>query len=111
MHFVQLREDMCIFVLFVDGKLVAVIALYVDDIILGVDIVARADWFCSTICARFKAKVIGLPTNVIGLGIKWEPIEGQLYYKSVHIINAKSINALADRFELNGRELYNYPTT
>ena len=109
MHFVQLREDMCIFVLFVDGKLVAVVALYVDDIILGVDSVARADWFCSTLCARFKAKVIGLPTNVIGLGIKWEPIEGQLYYKSVHIINAKSINALADRFELNGARAVQLP--
>ena len=63
--FVQLREDLCVFVLFVDGKIVAVVALYVDDILLGVDTVARKEWFVSTITARFKTKVIGLPTNVV----------------------------------------------
>jgi hypothetical protein len=49
--FVQLREDLCVFVLFHDGKLVAVTALYVDDILLGVDTRARADWFSSAINA------------------------------------------------------------
>jgi hypothetical protein len=107
--FTQLREDLCIFVLFIDGVLVAIVALYVDDILLGVDSVARADWFCSTITARFKCKVIGLPTNVIGLGIKWEPIPEQLYYNSVHIINAKSVNVLADRFELQGARAVKLP--
>jgi hypothetical protein len=107
--FVQLREDLCVFVLFVDGKIVAVVALYVDDILLGVDTVARKEWFVSTITARFKTKVIGLPTNVVGLGIKWEPIPEQVYFNSVQIINAKSINLLADRFELVGAKPVKLP--
>ena len=49
----QLREGLCIFVLFIDGVLVAIVAFYVDDILLGFDSVARADWLCSTITAQF----------------------------------------------------------
>jgi hypothetical protein len=107
--FVQIREDLCVFVLFVDGIIVAVVALYVDDILLGVDTVARADWFVSAITARFKTKVIGLPSNVVGLGIKWEPIPQQVYFNSVKIINAKSINILAERFDLIGAKAVKLP--
>ena len=35
--FIQLRNDLCVYILVVGNKLVAVIALYVDDIILGFD--------------------------------------------------------------------------
>jgi len=109
MGFVQLREDLCVFGYFEDGKLVAVVALWVDDIILGVDSSSRRDWFCNTIGERFKTKVIGLPTNVIGLCIKWEPIDGQLYYKAVHISNPKSVNVLMDKFELKGSRSVQLP--
>jgi hypothetical protein len=107
--FIQLREELCVFVLFVDGKLVAVVALYVDDILLGVDTRARADWFSSAINTRFKAKVLGLPTNVIGLSIKWEPIPEQAYFNSVKIMNIKSVNVIADRFDLLGARAVKLP--
>ena len=107
--FVSLREDLCVFVLFVEGILVIVIALYVDDFVAGFDTEAREKWFVDTLLARFKAKVIGLPSNVLGLSVKWEPIEGQGYFKSVHIANIKTVNILEIRFDLVGAKPTNLP--
>jgi hypothetical protein len=80
--FVALREDLCVFVLFDEGILVVVIALYVDDFIAGFDTEAREKWFVDILLARFKAKVIGLPSNVLGLSVKWSPISEQNYFSS-----------------------------
>jgi hypothetical protein len=70
MGFVQLREDLCVYALFEEGQLVAVIALYVDDLLLGCDTTQREGWFVEKICNTFKTKVIGLPTNVVGLSLQ-----------------------------------------
>jgi hypothetical protein len=66
--FIQLRNDLCVYILVVNEKLVAVIALYMDDIILGFDTEDRKHWFSTNICSKFSTKVIGLP-NVIGLSL------------------------------------------
>jgi hypothetical protein len=100
--FVALREDLCVFVLFDEGILVVVIALYVDDFIAGFDTEAREKWFVDILLARFKAKVIGLPSNVLGLSVKWSPISEQNYFSSVHIANIKTVNILESRFNLEG---------
>jgi hypothetical protein len=97
---VQLREDTCVFGYFIDGKLALVIALYVDDIILGSDTIERQQWFVDKITEKFSSKIIGLPTNILGLGVTWEPIPGELFYKSVKIVNYKSVTALVTRFDL-----------
>ena len=94
MGFTQLREDLCLFALFIDGLLVGVAALYVDDLIAGFDSEERAEWFEKHFDARFRTKKIGLPSNVLGLKILWETIPGELYFKSVKIMNIKSINQL-----------------
>ena len=47
--FIQLRNDLCVYILVVNEKLVAVIALYVDDIILGFDTEDRKHWFSTNI--------------------------------------------------------------
>ena len=67
--FIQLRNDLCVYILIVGNKLVAIIALYVDDIILGFDTEDRKHWFVTNICSKFSTKVIGLPKNVIGLSL------------------------------------------
>ena len=107
--FVQLRDDLCVYALFENGKLVAIIALYVDDIVLGSDTEAREQWFTALLMARFKAKIIGIPANVIGLAVKWTPIVGQSYFQAVNIANIKSINILAKRFELEGSRAVKLP--
>ena len=96
--FIQLRNDLCVYILVVNEKLVAVIALYVDDIILGFDTEDRKQWFITNICSKFSTKVIGLPKNVIGLSLTWEPIADKSYFKSVKLVNIKSVKVLAKRF-------------
>jgi hypothetical protein len=96
--FIQLRNDLCVYILVVEGKLVGVIALYVDDIILGFDTEDRKHWFVTNICNKFSTKVIGLPKNVIGLSLTWEPISDKSYFKSVKLVNIKSVKVLEKRF-------------
>jgi hypothetical protein len=96
--FVQLRSDLCVYILVESNKVVGVIALYVDDIILGFDTEDRKQWFVTNICSKFSTKIIGIPKNVIGLSLTWEPIPGKLYYKSVKLVNIKSVKVLDKRF-------------
>ena len=85
LKFVRLREDLCVYVLFVCGKIVVIIALYVDDLLLGFDTLEREQWFITIISARFTTTVIGLPTNILGLSVSWTSIPGQIYFNSVKI--------------------------
>jgi hypothetical protein len=107
--FTKIREDLCCYVLFENGKLVAAVALYVDDMIAGFDSIDRMEWFANNISAQYTTKAIGLPSNVVGLALTWEPIPDQVYYKSVHIINAKSVNVLTEKFELVGAKSVKLP--
>jgi len=109
LNFVCLREDLCVYGLFELGILVAVIALYVDDIIAGLDSEIRKKWFVDQIMARFKAKYLGLPTNVVGLAVTWMPIQNQIYFQSVKIVNIKSIKVLGKKFELMGSKPVKLP--
>jgi hypothetical protein len=70
----------------------------VDDIILGFDTEDRKQWFVTNICSKFSTKVIGLPKNVIGLSLTWEPIADKSYFKSVKLVNIKSVKVLEKRF-------------
>jgi hypothetical protein len=107
--FTRLRKDLCIFVLFEAGVLVAIIALYVDDIILGADSIARKDWFLLSITSRFKSKITGTPANVLGLSLRWEAMEGFLYFKSVKLVNIKSVKILIKRFDLENTKPVSLP--
>jgi hypothetical protein len=86
---------------FSSGKLVMALTLYVDDLILGTDSIGRQEWFVTKLTEEFSTKVIGLPTNVLGLSIKWETIPCSLYHKSVKIVNYKSVKTLVKRFDLD----------
>ena len=98
--FTRLRTDLCVYALFIDGTLVSILALYVDDIILGVDSIERRDWFVNSLCGRFPTKLIGLPKNVIGLSLTWEPVVDELYFSSVSLVNYKSVKILAEKFNI-----------
>ena len=107
--FVRLRTDICVYALFEENRLVAVLALYVDDIILGVDSIDRKDWFLSNIRSRFPTKLIGLPKNVIGLALAWETIPDKLCYKSVKLANIKSVKLLEHKFNLFNKKAVTLP--
>ena len=57
-------------------------------------------WFVTKLTDEFSTEVIGLPTNVLGLSINWGTIPTQPYYKSVKIVNYKSVKILVKRFDL-----------
>jgi hypothetical protein len=109
LSFQQLREDLCAYVLFENGKTVAFVAIYVDDILPGFDTEERKNWFIQNLERRFSTKVIGLPTNVLGLHISWKSIEGAQYFESVKIKNARTINSLIKRFNIEKRKKVNLP--
>ena len=106
---IQLREDQCVYALFDEGKLVAVTTLYVDDFLFGFDSLERQNWFVNLICTKFKTKVIGLPTNIIGLCIQWEPIPNQIYFSKVNISNIKSVKVLLEKFNITSKRVVNLP--
>jgi histone deacetylase 1/2 len=107
--FIKIREDLCVYVLFVNGELVACAVLYIDDVIAGFDSAEREEWFRNALAGKYKTKAIGLPSNVIGLAVTWEPIPDKPYFRNVHIVNAKSVNVLAEKLELVGAKSVKLP--
>ena len=107
--FVQLREDLCVYALFEDNQLVAVITLYVDDFLLGCKSIKHQKLFTTEMCKAFKTKIIGLPITIVGLKLEWEMMPNALYYKRVHISNPKSVKVLLDKFKLNGNRVVATP--
>ena len=63
--FIQLSGDTCVYGFFSEEKLVMVLALYVDDLILGSDSIERQEWLVTKLSEEFSTKVIRLPTNVL----------------------------------------------
>jgi hypothetical protein len=108
-EFIPLREDLCLFVLFVNGKIVALIVIYVDDVLAGFDSEARRDWFLTIISGRFNVKVLGIPNTLLGLNLKWTPVAGELYFSDVKITNPKSVNVLVEYFDLTHAKSANIP--
>jgi len=100
-EFIPIREDLCLFILHVNGVIVAIIVIYVDDVLAGFDSLERRDWFVTIISGRFDVKVIGLPTNLLGLKLEWTPVQGELYFSAVKITNIKSVNVLINYFDLS----------
>lgn len=41
------------------------LTLYVDDLILGSDIIGRQEWLITKLTEELSTKVISLPTNVL----------------------------------------------
>ena len=107
--FVRLREDLCLYAMFENGILVSVIALYVDDLLLGFNTPARKDWFINLISDRFDTKVLGIPSNLVGLNVKWTPIEGELYYSAVHLVNSKTVAILLKHFDYDNAKPVSLP--
>ena len=107
--FVQLREDLCVYVLFENNMLVAVITLYVDDFLLGCQSAKHQELFTTKMCNTFKTKIIGLPSTIVGLRLQWEAIPNQLYFKKVHISNPKSVKVLLDKFKITGSRVVATP--
>jgi hypothetical protein len=107
--FIQLREDLCVYVLFENNMLVAVITLYVDDFLLGCQSAKHQELFTTKMCNTFKTKIIGLPATLVGLKLQWEAIPNQLYFKKVHISNPKSVKVLLDKFKITSNRVVATP--
>ena len=52
--FVNIREDVCIFILAREGRVVAILALYVDDFLIGTDSDDTEAWLIKEITKVFK---------------------------------------------------------
>ena len=68
--FTKLREDLCVFVLFIHGKLASVTAVWVDDFILGFDSITRKERFIKALSEKLDTKFVGLPTNLLSLSLE-----------------------------------------
>ena len=67
-------EDVCIFILAREGRVVAILALYVDDFLIGTDSDDTEAWLIKEITKLFKIKVLGLSALIIiilGIMINW----------------------------------------
>ena len=100
MNFVQLKEDYCIFILIENAMIIIILTLYVDDGINGFDTIQRETWFLHELNLRFKTKVIGLPSNILGLHITWKALHNAIYFESVSITNTKSLIEMIKSFGL-----------
>ena len=108
--FVNIREDVCVFILAREGRVVAILALYVDDFLIGTDSDDAEAWLIKDITKVFKIKVLGLPALTVGITINWTKIskENSLFerfYAKVHLSNPKTVNGLVKLLESKGDKL------
>ena len=109
MGFVQIREDLCLLILVIDSVIVAIIALYVDDLLIGTDNAERELWLLTTLSARFDLKVIGLPTLLLGITMQWSEIPNERYFSKVTLTIPKCITSLLKQFEMVNAKPRNLP--
>jgi len=94
---VQVREDLCLFILFVNGEIAIIIAIYVDDILAGFKNQKYKDDFLVALNSKYDVKLIGVPSMLLGLGLTWTKAKPEdLYYNSVKLTARKHINHLLD---------------
>ena len=108
--FVNIREDLCIFILAREGRIVAIFAVYVDDFLIGTDSDETEKWLLDNIVREFKIKVLGLPALIVGISLNWTPIRKsdgsfERFYAKVHLSNPKTVNGLVKLLESKGHEL------
>ena len=90
--------------------MVAILALYVDDFLIGTDSDDTEAWLIKDITKVFKIKVLGLPALTVGITINWTKIskENSLFerfYAKVHLSNPKTVNGLVKLLESKGDKL------
>ena len=56
--FVNIREDVCVFILAREGRVVAILALYVDDFLIGTDSDNAEAWLIKETTKTLKIKVL-----------------------------------------------------
>ena len=61
----QVREDLCLFVLIIDGEIVIIASLYVDDILIGFRNDEYESAFIAAHKARYDVAVIGVSSTLL----------------------------------------------
>ena len=90
--------------------MVAILALYVDDFLIGTDSDDAEAWLIKEITMVFKIKVLGLPALIVGITINWTKIRKEenlfeRFYAKVHLSNPKTVNGLVKLLESKGDKL------
>ena len=94
----QVREDLCLFALIVEGEIVVISSLYVDDIPSGFKTDDHEKAFIAALSARYDVTIIGLPSTLLGITLDWtKKNPADAHYDSVKLSIPKSIrNLLTD---------------
>jgi hypothetical protein len=91
----QVREDLCLFALIVEGEIVILASLYVDDIPVGFKTEKYEKDFFVALEARYDVTVIGVPSILLGITLGWTKTNPEdTYYYSVKLSIPKAINNL-----------------
>ena len=91
-NFHSLEEDVCLYVRNIEG-VITIMFLYVDDIYIAASNQPTIDEFVKNLGDRFKIKVLGKPSQLLGVNLRWGED-----YSSVHMSIAKLIKSLLLKF-------------
>ena len=92
-NFHSLEEDVCLYVRNIEG-VITIMFLYVDDIYIAASDQPTIDEFVKNLGDRFKIKVLGKPSQLLGINLRWGENN-----ESVHMSIAKLIKSLLLKFE------------
>ena len=67
----QVREDLCLFALIVEGEIVILASLYVADIPMGFKTDDHEIAFIADRKTRYDVTVIGVHSTLLGITLKW----------------------------------------
>ena len=102
-NFHSLEEDVCLYVRTQNG-VITILFIYVDDIYIASSNPNILDDFVKFLGERFKLKVLGTPSQLLGVTIQW----GE-NYSSVHLSIPKLIDSLIADFDKDNMSITSTP--
>ena len=98
-NFHSLEEDVCLYVRVVNG-VTTILFIYVDDIYIAATNQYTLDEFSTFLGERFKIKVLGVPSQLLGVAIRWGED-----YQSVHLSIPKLVESLLADFDIDNMSI------
>jgi hypothetical protein len=92
-QFHNLQEDACLYVR-VQDEMTTIMFVYVDDIYIAASTQQLLDDFVRLLGARFKIKILGVPSQLLGVTLQW----GE-NFSSVHLSIPKLIDSLLSDYD------------
>ena len=102
--FIKSAYDRCVYIKSADGKAVAYLVLYVDDMLVGAENLAEIDIVKQELKKEFEMKDLGEARRILGMDIQRDRTKGELW-----LLQTDYLKKLIQRFQMENSKSVSIP--